>query len=677
MSDDFSFNGANNRHDRNTDQALAELELANGSVKVINRADEKRLSDLEALAKQSDFLDVIDFANVGSFQPGNWSSFYTIGKAILQQNNFHLLLSETGKFASHDIFQSRQAQAIAGVSCPADFLPLQHIKDPEEFERLETLIFKFEPEPARKFWLGLLRSNGNTKTQLEQHAINLLQIESNRLSQEAETKIETVPTLVNPGNGYKGLKPIKWLPAAEWFDPAVRQLKLSDILTIMPKAEQEMLALLIGRGLVGASGSRLLDGNVIQHKSRIIGVIVGDAGIGKSTLFDALFAGLSVTGYTYSTFQSLDSRFGLGKTISADIIYKDDSDNEQIVALMQSANAKSIATGGKLEVEEKNQPSRIVRAKGVIIMHSNDFNPLWTYVSDLGMVDRVKFLGCYTKAELSTLKGENVSAMSPDLKTYEHLQYLSTSLNVSVESIMLWLARLSADRFLDTIENDMQEAIKELDESLKLRLDQSSLPSLLLFFAWSYAVKQVLINKDVEAEDIAKFYDISQDSELMFAAIKPAVAIASGFIRSNPDVAKPSLEVMPEAKRLIELLRQEWLALDQPELHPYIGFKSIQPRSLRLALASYEQATALGTPAYRRIEQFFYDLLLSKGLQPKTKTAKVTALWLDKVLGHRHQLVSSAKALTQQMFSEFMEEMAATQDSSLSNPIQVLRDALS
>jgi hypothetical protein len=76
------------------------------------------------------------------------------------------------------------------------------------------------------------------------------------------------------------LNPRIWVPDKEWFDPVLRQVTFADVFTIFPKAEQEMLRLIIGRVGVGRA-NHLPPGRTspVDHTARMAGVIVGkDAG---------------------------------------------------------------------------------------------------------------------------------------------------------------------------------------------------------------------------------------------------------------------------------------------------------------------------------------------------------------------------------------------------------------
>ena len=116
-----------------------------------------------------------------------------------------------------------------------------------------------------------------------------------------------------------------YVPELEWFDKRVRDMKFEDIVTVFPPAEAEMFKLIIGRACVGRTGNVHPGTNdVVKHGFRKAGIIVGEPGVGKSTVLNGVLKAMQYCGFNVVNFGQFGSRFNQGSVISSHLAYNDD-----------------------------------------------------------------------------------------------------------------------------------------------------------------------------------------------------------------------------------------------------------------------------------------------------------------------------------------------------------------
>ena len=208
-----------------------------------------------------------------------------------------------------------------------------------------------------------------------------------------------------------------------------------------------------------------------------------DPGLGKTTLFKALFNSLETVGYTIETFESFSSKFNLGPVVTADIIYKDDLADKNLKQLTESGTAKSVISSSDwLKVQDKGVDAYNVFPKGVIICNTNNFNPRLVYGIDPGFVDRIKLISTIREAELDNEQLPPISQGTPDRRPFIHLDYLADKLKVNKNTLMLYFARMCADKFLSLIEDrtSLEKRVDYLTINLREILHKDSTSQLLL-----------------------------------------------------------------------------------------------------------------------------------------------------------------------------------------------------
>jgi hypothetical protein len=256
-------------------------------------------------------------------EPTRVSGLYNAGIALLEARGFSVELCEGGDHVNHRILKPSLPPQILGVKYPNTFMPLQDISDDKDFEAIEAV---FHPDiceaEVRDFWSPLFRPKPGDN--------DLQAFTERRLKMKRVDQTKNIHQVLNYGHtfdpagrwgGEVVLNPRIWVPDKDWFDPALSKVNFSDVFTIFPEAEQEMLRLILGRIGIGRA-NHLPPGRAkaVDHTARMAGVIVGkDAGLGKSTLFNGLTAALQRCGFVTHTFKSTEDRFGLKTAALSDV----------------------------------------------------------------------------------------------------------------------------------------------------------------------------------------------------------------------------------------------------------------------------------------------------------------------------------------------------------------------
>lgn len=253
-----------------------------------------------------------------------FATFYGLGQAIFAKSIFVLELAEGGSHCNHRILKPSDPPETKGITYPKAFKPLQDIYDDSDLNAISEL-FKVGPgcsQELRTFWTPLFDPKSGES--------DLYLYTQRKLKMAKAAEFRTLMEPVKLGHSFdpagrlgKGvaISPKVWVPEREWFAPSLRSVTMEDVFTIFPKAEIEMLTLILGRIGVGVS-NHIPEGwgEAISHTARMAAVIVGkDPGLGKSTLFNGMTAAFSKCGFITQTFRSTDERFGMKATSLANI----------------------------------------------------------------------------------------------------------------------------------------------------------------------------------------------------------------------------------------------------------------------------------------------------------------------------------------------------------------------
>ena len=282
------------------------------------------------------------------------------------------------------------------------------------------------------------------------------------------------------------IAPSAFLPHDSMIDSSLDDLQISDVLTIFPEAEAELLAICIGRGLVGPNGTTTTLGkHKIAHSYRTFPLVFGGPGLGKSTLFEFLFNAIEKNGYKVSNFAEMDSHFGLGEIVNSNFSYCDDLVNNSLRSLLSAPLFKQAITGSKIRAHIKFADDVEVRATTTFIANINNFDASILNSVDAGTLNRLAIISTLSSREINLKKSKGLTTNSPNLRTRENIEWLAEQLGVSIEAIMLKFARLCADKFYQlTKVNKLESTVNALKRKLRVQLHEqinASFVSLLQF----------------------------------------------------------------------------------------------------------------------------------------------------------------------------------------------------
>lgn len=407
-----------------------------------------------------------------NFDPKSVDERYHLGIEILEDSNFKVIPEVGGPFAHHQVYVLK-SPVEHGIRYPDEFKVWRKLQTRAELSLLEETILGM-PEPITELFLPFLIYKRHAP--IHNHAYQLVRAEANKLARDShqplELGISPDPILGSTSKEIREFAPRAFVPKKEWFDPKLYSLDIQDILNLFPEAEAELLALIIGRSVVGLS-NHLPPGwtEPIKHTSRMAAIIVGeDPGLGKSTLFRYWLDAVHSVGYQSQTFSDLGAQFNLGEVVTADIIYKDDITDKRLRSLTESEVTKTLITATDLlRVEEKGENAYNVRPRGTLFVNSNNFNPRLVYGVDPGIADRLKLLATKRATEISEIE-----------RPHYRIPRLAEEYGVNANALLLYFTRLCADKFLDTLKSDtLKDRVEELTTGCQIKFEKDATGQLL------------------------------------------------------------------------------------------------------------------------------------------------------------------------------------------------------
>jgi hypothetical protein len=392
-----------------------------------------------------------------SYSGADYTEVYNLGRLFLKERGYDLRPFPGGAYCDHEIYKeaSITSHDSAGYN-PDSSLKVWIPIDAEDFRKVKDYLVDFidqsaSPKTTGKFWNVIYSPTPERRKPIYELAKRELLLENTKALKEGEFKasISLTGTTYNPHYAT-----LKWIPQLEWFDKRIQQVEIKDLITILPEAEREILALCIGRALIGENDSLTTDNVQINHTFRTMAILVGrDAGLGKSTLIEYITNAMKECGYTVANLQKSSARFGWGKIINSDLAYNDDLTPRTQKHIITSDHIKSIVSSGEITVEDKGVDGQVQKARCVLLANSNDYAKTDFYQMDSGMKSRVKLLDTYSQLKLEKLltELEGVSEGSYSLCTEEHWNHLVNKLETSHIVLGLWFLHLCAERFRKSI----------------------------------------------------------------------------------------------------------------------------------------------------------------------------------------------------------------------------------
>ena len=526
------------------------------------------------------------------------------GYEILKRN-LYIVENLDGKLRFRTM---KEPKTIPGIEYPKRFRPYQPVHTIEDLYEIRDIFRRCADKEVYKFWSPIWSAHKGTEPlfQMSEY-LDSLKIED-------ETQVLEYGQTIDPMGRESGIcsyTPTTYVPDHEWFPDRLREeLTFGDIFTIFPEAELEILKLMIGRIAVGRSGHKPPNSDkIIEHTCRMLAVIVGkDPGLGKSTLFDKyLKRTFLLLGYKVSTFSELGERFGGLEIAMTDLCLKDDCVDDSLKKLLKSEDAKILTTNGSYPVEVKFGPKLQVRPKCVIIVNSNNWDPMLSYVLDSGTIDRVKLLGTYLFSELNMKleKVEGASKGTPSLQPMYHIPFLAEKYGVSTECIMAWGIRLAADRFYEVInirENEEGRPINMLEWQVKYWSSR-------LRYQFQVHIEQAILT----AMFVCRAIRNSDRGSFFVPELTPRL-----FIEYLEDLYFICID--PSGNSLFPIFKDDWDRSGRSSKHFYTGIRQLRYESISLVLQQY--ATRPG-----KIKDMFGMLQLRSGVSLGSGQAYIVDNW--------------------------------------------------
>ena len=279
-----------------------------------------------------------------------------------------------------------------------------------------------------------------------------------------------------------------YVPEISWFDKKLQDLKFEDIITIFPPAEAEMFKLIIGRACVGRSGS-LHPGSdeVVKHGFRKAGIIVGEPGVGKTTILNGLMKAMQYCGYNVVNMGDFGSRFNQGAVISSSLAYNDDLTMESLEKMLKAHSFKSVVTGGTEKVENKGTDAIEVVSNTVIIANCNEIRSEISYSLDSGAISRLALISTYRAFE----QEEMSEKAGRDIHPVANIKHLCKTLKVDEITLFMRVMRDCTDFFLDKIKSgvDVHFHSEQLLPYLRIQIHKNALECFIRFCFLAYAIR--------------------------------------------------------------------------------------------------------------------------------------------------------------------------------------------
>lgn len=598
----------------------------------------------------------------------DYDDIYSEGINWLKRYGYKMIPDLGGVHCEHSIY--KRARIVGhdneGYTPEHDLFTWQLIGT-EDFLKVKELLMMFidqhpDAKNCGKFWSVVY--SPTTEKRKPIYAFARREISLQRERDYASDEFLDGISLTATTNDEHYLPIYKWLPQEDWFDPRIRELKSKDLFTILPEHEAEMLMLLIGRALVGRNRSKTTEGVEIRHSFRSMGIMVGrSAGLGKSTLMEHIIGAMKECGYRISIFQNISSRFGWGSVISADLAYNDDLTPKSQRGLITSDLTKSIVSGGKVKTEEKGVDSVETNARCVMICNSNDYAKQDFFRMDSGLKSRVKLLATHSDAKLKAIckEADGASEGTFDLRVKEHWEYLAQKLNTSTRVMALWLMRLCANRFIESIKLITEEEV-QIKDGFKDAKDKIRDVNIL----WDYAIKPGENPLVAEIHSITRNLQIQVDKDatkdfIHFWRFSWANSISYSF--EPPQwrrLDKEKKELLQRQRRrgeitvktlsdLLEILSLEYKTLSDQEVlfalkkdyeahpdeyyHPYHFLANIRFSSdaLQKAKMEVEQSFSLMTEESKIFENVFHQFTSVDGFRLIGSLTAITTYWDNSV----------------------------------------------
>lgn len=248
----------------------------------------------------------------------------------------------------------------------------------------------------------------------------------------------------------------KVVPKLDWFDERIQSINPEDLLRhFSGEAERKLFMLWLGRVVSGNRNSNIVEffGKGLDTGCRLLAILVGEAGNGKSFTLGILGEVLKSLGFGTASVPEMSARFGWDKTSSADFSSCSDlsagSFKQLVCDSIGTTKILQIVTGDTIDADVKNVSSVEVQPKAALGFATNEVPVEAQIAPNEGMVSRVCLLSTVTKIELGQRWG-----LAP-MNAKEAWENILESLGIEptqewLRCLMAYLLRKSLDYYLET-----------------------------------------------------------------------------------------------------------------------------------------------------------------------------------------------------------------------------------
>jgi hypothetical protein len=408
-----------------------------------------------------------------------------------------------------------------------------------------------------------------------------------------------------------------YVPENDWFNENVRSLKFEDIVTIFPPAEAEMFKLIIGRACVGRTGSvHPGSDETIKHGFRKAGVIVGEPGVGKTTILNGVMRAMQYCGYDVVSMGDFGSRFNQGAVISSHLAYNDDLTMESLEKMLKAHSFKSVVTGGTEKVENKGTDAIEVVSNTVIIANCNEIRSEISYSLDSGAISRLALISTYRVFEQEEMSEQ----AGRDLHPVANIRHLCNTLDVDELTLFMKIMRDCTDFFLDKVNSgtDVHFYSEQLLPYLRIQIHKNALECFIRFCFLAYAIRdQKGTGNHLPEMTLGSLGTILESTRFLMVDMK--------------------------ANNLRKNMKEHWEQTKRDQAHPYWAQRKMLITSVDKAYETFNTFKA-DKDLSLATENVFTALTLRDGFSMSKKTSHIVRTW-EMVRGEKNKIYKLANEL--------------------------------
>ena len=559
---------------------------------------------------------------------------YSEGIHMLEAQGFFMRINLDSKLTSyHDLYERFSPSGINNSTSP------KGMKYPEWFEFLvpasevtleliqnellntESSLFQASQE-IKEFVQPLFIYRSGRSSEITDYVLGLENLKALRHKKLGggtyDLGIAYEPSRIQPLFTSRTLNNVfAYVPELEWFDKRVRDMKFEDIVTVFPPADAEMFKLIIGRACVGRTGNVHPGTNdVVKHGFRKAGIIVGEPGVGKSTVLNGVLKAMQYCGFNVVNFGQFGSRFNQGSVISSHLAYNDDLTLDSLERMLNSHSFKSVVTGGTEKVENKGTDAIEVVSNTVLIANCNEIRPEISYSLDSGAISRLALISTYRVFEQEEMSEKEGRDMHP----VANIKHLCKKYGVDEVTLFMRVMRECTDFFLGKVQagEDVHFYSEQLLPYLRIQIHKNALECFVRLCMLSYAIRD----------------QKGQGSYL-------------------PELTLGSLATILESTRYIMIdmkantlrrnMKANWEAAKRDQTHPYWAQRKMLITSVDKSyeiFGNYQSDKDLTLA----IESVFNALTLRDGFSMAKKASHIVRVW-EQIRGEKNKIYKLANDL--------------------------------